>query len=150
MGHPTSFSASNKKIFNTVFKIYVTGDSSSVSFKKMIMGRTNSKGVDVILNSLTGELFKASLGCLAESGRFLELENVNFINRTPIDSHLFLKNCSFHGILLHKLMHNSLKCKTELKQMVAKGKKHFIFLFWASHSILFCLRYQKWRCETST
>ncbi|KAJ8030669.1 Fatty acid synthase [Holothuria leucospilota] len=43
------------------------------SFQRHIMRQTNGLGVDLVLNSLSGELFKASLRCLSKSGRFLEI-----------------------------------------------------------------------------
>ena len=49
-------------------------DSRSTAFGQEILDATVGAGVDVVLNSLTGEGFiEASLACLAEGGRFVEL-----------------------------------------------------------------------------
>ena len=49
-------------------------DSRSTAFGQEILNATGSAGVDVVLNSLTGEGFiDASLACLAQGGRFVEL-----------------------------------------------------------------------------
>ena len=49
-------------------------DSRSTAFGQDILEATGGTGVDVVLNSLTGEGFiEASLACLAEGGRFVEL-----------------------------------------------------------------------------
>ena len=49
-------------------------DSRSTAFGQEILDATDGAGVDVVLNSLTGEGFiEASLACLAEGGRFVEL-----------------------------------------------------------------------------
>ena len=49
-------------------------DSRSTAFGQDILGATEGAGVDVVLNSLTGEGFiDASLACLARGGRFVEL-----------------------------------------------------------------------------
>ena len=49
-------------------------DSRSTAFGRDILDATNGAGVDIVLNSLTGEGFiEASLSCLAEGGRFVEL-----------------------------------------------------------------------------
>ena len=49
-------------------------DSRSIAFGQAILEATSGKGVDVVLNSLTGEGFiDASLSCLAKQGRFVEL-----------------------------------------------------------------------------
>ena len=49
-------------------------DSRSTAFGREILDATGGAGVDVVLNSLTGEGFiEASLACLAQGGRFVEL-----------------------------------------------------------------------------
>ena len=49
-------------------------DSRSTGFGQEILDDTGGAGVDVVLNSLTGEGFiEASLSCLAQGGRFVEL-----------------------------------------------------------------------------
>ena len=49
-------------------------DSRSTAFGQDILAATGGAGVDVVLNSLTGEGFiEASLACLADGGRFVEL-----------------------------------------------------------------------------
>ena len=64
------------------------------------MHGTNGRGVQVILNSLAEEKLQASLRCLARHGRFLEIGKYDLSNNTPLGMALFLKNVSFHGILL--------------------------------------------------
>ena len=49
-------------------------DSRSTAFGLEILDATGGAGIDVVLNSLTGEGFiEASLACLAQGGRFVEL-----------------------------------------------------------------------------
>ncbi|MCY4575269.1 MAG: SDR family NAD(P)-dependent oxidoreductase, partial [Chloroflexi bacterium] len=49
-------------------------NSRSTEFAEQILRDTDGKGVDVVLNSLTGEGFiAASLSCLSQNGRFIEL-----------------------------------------------------------------------------
>nr|CAF05649.1 TubD protein [Archangium disciforme] len=48
-------------------------DSRSTSFVSEVRERTGGRGVDVVLNSLAGELLLAGLSVLAPHGRFLEL-----------------------------------------------------------------------------
>ena len=49
-------------------------DSRTTAFGQEILASTGGAGVDVVLNSLTGEGFiEASLSCLAQAGRFVEL-----------------------------------------------------------------------------
>jgi NADPH:quinone reductase-like Zn-dependent oxidoreductase/SAM-dependent methyltransferase/acyl carrier protein len=47
--------------------------SRSTDFAGEVMSRTGGRGVDVVLNSLAGELAAASLSVLADGGRFLEI-----------------------------------------------------------------------------
>jgi polyketide synthase 12/myxalamid-type polyketide synthase MxaB len=48
-------------------------DSRSLDFAAEIPARTGGKGLDVVLNSLTGEALRRSLGLLGPNGRFIEL-----------------------------------------------------------------------------
>ncbi len=53
-------------------------DSRTTAFGKEILEATDGAGVDVVLNSLTGEGFiDASLSCLKQGGRFVELARVD-------------------------------------------------------------------------
>ncbi len=53
-------------------------DSRSTAFGAEILAATDGRGVDLVLNSLTGEGFiEASLACLAEGGRFVEIAKRN-------------------------------------------------------------------------
>jgi acyl transferase domain-containing protein/NADPH:quinone reductase-like Zn-dependent oxidoreductase/SAM-dependent methyltransferase/acyl carrier protein len=48
-------------------------DSRTTAFADAILERTGGKGVDVVLNSLSGDFIAASLSATASSGRFIEL-----------------------------------------------------------------------------
>ncbi len=71
-------------------------DSRSTAFGQQILGDTDGVGVDVILNSLTGEGFiDASLSCLAQGGRFIELSREDILTedemaktRPDVDYHI--------------------------------------------------------------
>lgn len=66
------------------------------------MKRTNGQGVNVVINSLAGELFEASVRCLSDEGRFLELGKIELFNRTSLDCYMFLKGCGFYGVSTDK------------------------------------------------
>lgn len=51
--------------------------SRDESFAPAIMAATRGKGVDVVLNSLSGALLKATWGCIARFGRFIEIGKVD-------------------------------------------------------------------------
>jgi myxalamid-type polyketide synthase MxaB len=48
-------------------------DSRSLSFADEIMAKTSGEGIDVVLNSLSGEMIPKSLSLLRDGGRFLEI-----------------------------------------------------------------------------
>ena len=56
-------------------------DSRTTAFGREVLDATGGAGVDVVLNSLTGEGFiDASLSCLARGGRFVELARVDIFS----------------------------------------------------------------------
>ena len=56
-------------------------DSRTTDFGEKILKATGGAGVDVVLNSLTGEGFiEASLACLAQGGRFVEMGRVDILS----------------------------------------------------------------------
>ena len=56
-------------------------DSRTTAFGQEILDATDGAGVDIVLNSLTGEGFiEASLSCLAQGGRFVEMGRVDILS----------------------------------------------------------------------
>ena len=105
-------------------------NSRDLTFEESVLKETNGEGVDVILNSLSEEKLQASLRCLAQNGRFLEIGKVDFIRNHPLFAHQFDDNRSFHGVLLDALFKYSdhqnlpikmLQEKKRLKDLVSKG-----------------------------
>ncbi|KAG5674223.1 hypothetical protein PVAND_004203 [Polypedilum vanderplanki] len=84
-------------------KIENIGNSRDISFFKLIMERTNRKGVDYVLNSLTGEKMIASLNCLGQNGIFLEIGRVDLIQKTKIDFNFIEKNISIKLIMVDQI-----------------------------------------------
>ncbi|XP_045164352.2 fatty acid synthase-like [Mercenaria mercenaria] len=78
-------------------------NSRDTTFENGILVATRGKGVDIVLNSLAGEKLQASLRVLAQHGRFLEIGKFDLSNNTSLGMSVFLKNISFHGILLDSL-----------------------------------------------
>ncbi|MEM9271685.1 MAG: SDR family NAD(P)-dependent oxidoreductase [Cyanobacteria bacterium P01_F01_bin.143] len=73
-------------------------DSRSADFAEEIKQRTQGKGVDVVLNSLAGELLIKSLDIVAPYGRFLEIGKRDILNNTKIGLEVFAKCLSFFAI----------------------------------------------------
>lgn len=78
-------------------------NSRDTSFEQHILKQTNGKGVNMVLNSLAEEKLQASVRCLAQHGRFLEIGKYDLSNNNPLGMAIFLKNITFHGILLDAL-----------------------------------------------
>ncbi|GFY74595.1 fatty acid synthase [Trichonephila inaurata madagascariensis] len=99
-------------------------NSRNLSFEKHILRETNGEGVEVILNSLAEEKLKASLNCMAQNGRFLEIGKYDLFKDTAIGMELFLKNISLHGIVLDAIWEDTqcnLSAKKELVQLLYDG-----------------------------
>ncbi|XP_014291398.1 fatty acid synthase [Halyomorpha halys] len=101
------------------------GNSRDTSFEQMIMRETEGQGVDLVLNSLAEDKLQASVRCLARHGRFLEIGKLDLSNNSPLGMSLFLKNTTFHGILLDALFDASSDNpdKMEVARLVTNGIK---------------------------
>ncbi|XP_061709202.1 fatty acid synthase-like isoform X2 [Cydia pomonella] len=99
------------------------GQSRNCSFEQLVRLRTHGRGVDVVLNSLAGDKLQASLRCLAEGGRFLEIGKVDLSANMPFGMSVLLKNITVHGILLDALLDE--RCdhpdKAEVSNCITEG-----------------------------
>ena len=73
-------------------------DSRDLAFADEIMALTAGEGVDVVLNSLSGEAMERSLGLLRPFGRFLELGKRDFYRNTPVGIRPLRHNASYFAI----------------------------------------------------
>ena len=87
------------------------------------MHRSNGCGVHVVLNSLAEEKLQASLRCLARHGRFLEIGKYDLSNNSPLGMALFLKNVSFHGILLDAIFEEDNPEWVQVSKLLTDGIK---------------------------
>lgn len=78
-------------------------NSRNSSFLTDIQRETNGRGVDIVLNSLSGELLHTSWKCVAEYGKMLEIGKRDFIGRGMLSMDLFEANRGFFGIDLARL-----------------------------------------------
>ncbi|KAH7644723.1 fatty acid synthase-like protein 3 [Dermatophagoides farinae] len=104
--------------------------SRDTNFEYKIKLMTKSRGVDVVLNSLTGDKLHASLRCLATNGRFLEIGKLDMQMNSMLGMFTFLQNISFHGIGLDSLFRDGLESKSfqnffaEVSQCINDGIKN--------------------------
>ncbi|MYI98902.1 MAG: acyltransferase domain-containing protein, partial [Gemmatimonadetes bacterium] len=73
-------------------------DSRSLDFAEEIMEKTDGKGMDIVLNTLSGTAMRASMSVLAPHGRFIEIGKTDMLNHGTIDLNLFDHNRSYHPI----------------------------------------------------
>lgn len=72
--------------------------SRDVSFEEDIMKATDGRGVDLVLNSLSGDKLQASLRCVADNGRFIEIGKVDLLRDADLYSWQLSGNRSMHGV----------------------------------------------------
>ncbi|KAF4884019.1 Highly reducing polyketide synthase FUM1 [Colletotrichum fructicola] len=78
--------------------------SRDASFLPDILDATGGRGVDIVLNSLSGELLHASWSCIAEFGRMIEIGKRDFIGNGKLALNPFEMNRSYHGVDLGHLI----------------------------------------------
>jgi fatty acid synthase len=79
------------------------GNSRDTSFEEMVLRNTNGQGVDYVLNSLSEEKLQASIRCLGKGGKFLEIGKFDMMNNNKIGLGDFLKELTFHAVLVDNL-----------------------------------------------
>lgn len=88
-----TFDIPRHHIFNSRDSSFITG----------VMRETNGRGVDMVLNSLSGDLLHTSWKCVAEYGKMLEIGKRDFIGRGKLTMDIFEANRSFFGIDLARI-----------------------------------------------
>lgn len=99
------------------------------AFAKGIMRMTNGYGVDVVLNSLTGQGLRASWECIAPYGRFIEIGKADINADASLPMLPFANNALFASVdirhmiierpqMASKLLHKVMSAATE-------GKIHY-------------------------
>ena len=69
--------------------------SRDVSFVEGVMRETQCNGVDLVLNSLSGELLHATWQCVAPFGKMVEIGKRDLIGFGKLDMNVFLANRSY-------------------------------------------------------
>lgn len=88
-----SFDIPQERIFN----------SRNTSFYDGIMRATNGRGVDLVLNSLSGELLQASWRCVARWGKMMEIGKRDILEHGQVAMDMFSGNRTFYGINLDEM-----------------------------------------------
>ena len=83
--------------------------SRSTVFATELMEATNGEGVDVIINSLTGDLLEESWGCIRDGGTMVELGKRDILEKNYLPMDPFSRNVSYRSFdISHKSVPNSI------------------------------------------
>ncbi|KAI9832015.1 MAG: hypothetical protein M1819_004559 [Sarea resinae] len=72
--------------------------SRDASFAQGVRRMTDNKGVDVILNSLAGDLLRETWNCIAPFGRFVEIGKRDFQLNSRLEMEIFSRNVQFASV----------------------------------------------------
>jgi polyketide synthase 12/epothilone polyketide synthase D len=79
-------------------------DSRSDKFVEDVLSWTDGEGVDLVLNSLSGDFIDKSLGLLRPYGRFVELGKRDYYANRPLGLRPFLQSLSLSLVDIHAMM----------------------------------------------
>jgi NADPH:quinone reductase-like Zn-dependent oxidoreductase/acyl transferase domain-containing protein/NAD(P)-dependent dehydrogenase (short-subunit alcohol dehydrogenase family) len=97
--------------------------SRSTGFGSAIMKATHGRGVDVVLNFLTGDLLDESWRCLAPGGVLLEIGKKDIVDRNQLSMEPFNRNCSYRAI---DVSHPSIDQDLELTARILGDMMHHL------------------------
>jgi zearalenone synthase (highly reducing iterative type I polyketide synthase) len=89
-------------------------NSRDLSFVKGIKRMTGGRGVDVVLNSLSGEALRQTWYCIAPFGHFLEIGIKDILANTELDMRPFLQDASFTFFNLKHISEIAVESMAEL------------------------------------
>ncbi|KAL3419948.1 beta-ketoacyl synthase domain-containing protein [Phlyctema vagabunda] len=98
--------------------------SRTTDFASEILSLTDGRGVDIVLNSLTGELLDASWRIVADGGTLVEIGKRDMLDRNSLAMDPFNRNCSYQGVdVSRNKMQGPVMAKIweELFGLIAKG-----------------------------
>ncbi|KAG9235384.1 polyketide synthase [Amylocarpus encephaloides] len=75
--------------------------SRDTTFKAGVMRMTNGRGVDIVINSLAGDILRATWECVAPFGRFAEIGLTDIESRARISMGIFARSARFEAIELN-------------------------------------------------
>ncbi|ETS73451.1 hypothetical protein PFICI_15056 [Pestalotiopsis fici W106-1] len=98
--------------------------SRNRAFAKQILDHTQGRGVDIILNSLTGDLLDESWRIIAEGGTMVEIGKKDILNQGLLSMSPFKRNATFRSFdLSHKEMDDDRKGRllSEVFRLLRQG-----------------------------
>jgi acyl transferase domain-containing protein/acyl carrier protein len=116
-----------KRAFLKVLGIPHVMDSRSLDFAEEIMARTDGKGVDVVLNSLSGDAMLKSLEVLAPFGRFLEIGKRDIYENRGVGLAPFRKQLAYLSVDLERLFADRPRVGVKVFREVMQGFESGVF-----------------------
>lgn len=111
----TAGTEEKRRFLKETLRIKYVTDSRSQQFYHDVMQWTDDEGVDVVLNSLSGDLMRKSIDILSHGGRFCEIGKRDMLENSQILMKSFLENKSF------------LSCHVDI--LLRQQPKNFIAIF---------------------
>jgi NADPH:quinone reductase-like Zn-dependent oxidoreductase/SAM-dependent methyltransferase len=108
IGAEVYVTVSNEEKRQLMKQVYGLTDSNifysrDAAFSRDVYRATNGRGVDVVVNSLAGELLLASWECIAPFGRFIELGKMDIEANSKLPMSHFRKNVTFYAVAVDSL-----------------------------------------------
>ncbi|KAI1125484.1 putative polyketide synthase [Nemania abortiva] len=100
--------------------------SRNTSFVEDVRRETGGRGVNVLLNSLTGDLLHASWNCMSRFGRFVEVGKRDLADASRLDMHAFLRGTTFTAFDLSDLFYDE---DTHYRHVLINKVKQVLALF---------------------
>jgi acyl transferase domain-containing protein/NADPH:quinone reductase-like Zn-dependent oxidoreductase/surfactin synthase thioesterase subunit/NADP-dependent 3-hydroxy acid dehydrogenase YdfG len=101
-------------------------DSRSLDFYNHVMHATGGRGVDIVLNSLTGRFITQSLKCLAPFARFVEIGKSDIYRNSKLNLERLGENISYFAVDVDRLARQKpelhLQIMTEVVSLFERGE----------------------------
>lgn len=92
-----------------------------MSFEPSLLTATAGMGANLVLNCLYGKQLQASLRCVAEFGRFIQLGKLDIEHSNNIGMRVFLRNVSLYTVYPENIFRTSQAEKKLLFELVKEG-----------------------------
>ncbi|KAF2906136.1 hypothetical protein ILUMI_00040 [Ignelater luminosus] len=113
-----------KKFFNFMHdKCILT--SRSTSFEAHLLTATAGKGANIILNCVSGSMLNASLRCIANMGRFIQLGKFDLEENMEIGMRVFARNVHFCSVTIEDVFCAADDVKETIRNLITKGLESF-------------------------
>jgi phthiocerol/phenolphthiocerol synthesis type-I polyketide synthase C len=112
-----------KRMFLQQLGVSAVGNSRDLSFVDTVHVATDGEGVDIVLNSLTGDAITESVKLLRAHGRFVEIGKRDIFNNSPLPMASFHNAISFTAVDMEMFFNKSPKEGRRLMETVLAAFK---------------------------